>query len=204
MVFQSYALRRRLESRAGQPDVYTYEDIPQFLRHQIASAFGEAIGTLYRYTGYEMTSVSEANEIWTDLDQICSKNIWHYAQSRAKQEDPRLRFLNFLLNEPDIDEILSSVEFGALALAYADRSREKPRPENRGARCTGKAALSEINRRFIEHAVGYQIENGEVIRIDSTLVHTEIIKPALALLSAPMFKKANEDFHDGASPLSGE
>jgi hypothetical protein len=36
--------------------------------------------------------------------------------------------------------------------------------------------------------------NVQIIRVDSKLTHAEIIKPALVLLTAPLFSKANEDF----------
>jgi hypothetical protein len=55
-------------------------------------------------------------------------------------------------------------------------------------------ALNEINDRFREHGFGYQFENGHIIRVDEQFVHSEIVKPALALLGAPGFEKANEDF----------
>ena len=56
------------------------------------------------------------------------------------------------------------------------------------------SALAEINRRFEQHSVGYQFENGRIIRKDSELVHAEIVKPALALLAVPAFAKANGEF----------
>ena len=64
----------------------------------------------------------------------------------------------------------------------------------RGAEQTAQEALREINQRFEQHAVGYQFENGQIIRVDNKLTHAEIIKPALLLLTAPVFAKANEDF----------
>jgi hypothetical protein len=64
----------------------------------------------------------------------------------------------------------------------------------RGAKQTGPEAIAEINSRFEQHAVGYQFENRHIIRVDSKLVHAEVIKPALALLTAPEFAKANDDF----------
>jgi hypothetical protein len=43
-------------------------------------------------------------------------------------------------------------------------------------------------------ALGHQIENREVMRIDSQIFHADVIKPALLLLDIPMFAKANTDF----------
>ena len=68
-------------------------------------------------------------------------------------------------------------------------------PKNRGAQQTAVDAIEEINGKFEQHAVGYQFENRQIIRIDSKLTHAEIIKPALILLTEHRnFSKANEDF----------
>jgi HEPN domain len=66
--------------------------------------------------------------------------------------------------------------------------------ENRGAQQNAVADIEEINRRFEQHSIGYQFENRQIIRVDSKMTHAEIIKPALVLLTAPEFSKANEDF----------
>ena len=56
------------------------------------------------------------------------------------------------------------------------------------------AAIAELNHRFQEHGVGYQYESGQIIRVDSQLVHSEVIKPALSILSNPMYEGANDEF----------
>jgi len=67
-------------------------------------------------------------------------------------------------------------------------------PQARGAVQDAEDALREINQRFEQHAVGYQFESGHIIRVDSKIAHAEIVKPALQLLTASMFAKANEEF----------
>jgi hypothetical protein len=56
------------------------------------------------------------------------------------------------------------------------------------------SAVSELNTRFHEHAIGYQFESGQIIKVDSQLIHAEVVKPALALLSAPEYAGANAEF----------
>lgn len=54
--------------------------------------------------------------------------------------------------------------------------------------------IEELNQRFREHGVGYQYENGQIIRTDSEFIHVEAVKPALQLLSNPTYKGAQEEF----------
>jgi hypothetical protein len=65
-------------------------------------------------------------------------------------------------------------------------------------------AIEELTARFKEHGVGFQFVAGKVIRVDSELVHTEVVKPALALLQRAEYKgaqaeflKAHEDYRHG-------
>lgn len=46
----------------------------------------------------------------------------------------------------------------------------------------------------MEHSVGYQFENGQIIRIDSKLLHNEVVKPVLSLLKDKHFSGAEEEF----------
>lgn len=55
-------------------------------------------------------------------------------------------------------------------------------------------AIEELNARFEEHGIGYQFESGRIIRIDSTFIHAEITKPALALLRNEKFAGAQDEF----------
>jgi AbiJ N-terminal domain 4 len=190
MIFETFAYRKKLESRNGQPDVYTYDDAPKHLRHQICLALREGIGRFHRYSGNEFNHVNEANEMWSEIDRICTKEIESYLSYPAHGGDLDKKFLNYVMNVTDIDDFLSAVEIGCIALTvYFD----KPHAQ-RGARESSREALKEINKRFEQHAVGYQFENRQIIRVDSRVAHAEIVKPALQLLSASMFAKANEEF----------
>ena len=89
-----------------------------------------------------------------------------------------------------IDDFLSAIEIGCLGLAvYVGKE-----PSTRGASERAENVLAEINQRFEQHGVGYQFENSQIVRVDSKLAHSEIIKPALQLLNDPLFTKANDEF----------
>ncbi|MFZ0497181.1 MAG: hypothetical protein WBE80_04185 [Methylocella sp.] len=110
----------------------------------------------------------------------------------VERTDLSERFLNYILRIEDMDDFLSAVEIGCVGLS--DVHDEGYDAARRGAVQKGVDAIEEINRRFEQHSVGYQFENGQIIRVDSKLTHAEVIKPALILLTAPEFTKANEDF----------
>ena len=66
-----------------------------------------------------------------------------------------------------------------------------------GLSCTPDMAIEELNHRFLENDLGYQYQNGVILRIDSQYIHSEIVRPALQLLSEPEFKPAQDEFLKG-------
>lgn len=64
----------------------------------------------------------------------------------------------------------------------------------RGASVLPDDAIVELNQRFNEQGIGYQFESGEIIRMDSKLVHSEIVKPALSFLHDKIYAGANDEF----------
>jgi hypothetical protein len=55
-------------------------------------------------------------------------------------------------------------------------------------------AIEELNHRFLQHGVGYQYVEGQIVRVDSQFAHAEVVKPALALLNSPGFEGPEEEF----------
>lgn len=185
MFFETYSYRKRLGERNDEPELYSYDVAPAQLRHQIAMAFREGIGRC----NDSLYGGRSAYEYWKELDKICSKEIYSYlTYIRESQLDER--FSEFLNNVENIDDFLDAVEIGCRFLsALSSQSRDL-----RGADSEAGDALEEINRRFEQHAIGYQFENSRIVRMDSKLSHAELIKPALQLLTSPIFSKGNDEF----------
>lgn len=189
MIFETFAWRKQKQSRNGEPEIYTYDDAPLHLRHQICLVMSDGIGNFHEPNPYHYRNVPNANLWWDTIHQICRKEIFSYL-SYAERWDLKKRFLEYLLNVQDMDDFLSGVEIGCRVL---DALRDK-QIEVRGAQQAAGESIEELNGRFEQHAVGYQFENGYIIRVDSKVTHAEIIKPALKLLTSPLFSKANTDF----------
>jgi hypothetical protein len=191
-IFETFARRKRLQERGGEPDVYTYDNAPEHLRHQICLALSEGIGHYHRFTGNEFDSPPNANTIWEEIDRVCRKELYSYLRY-TREPNLQHRFLEYVTKIDDVDDFLSAVEIGCLGLVIT-RDDYEHQVRERGAIYKAAISIDEINGRFEQHAVGYRFENGHIIRVDSQLNHAELIKPALKLLTAPIFAKANDDF----------
>lgn len=52
------------------------------------------------------------------------------------------------------------------------------------------SAIEELNQRFQEHNIGYQFQNGQLMKQTDQYVHEEVVLPALTLLMDPQFRGA--------------
>jgi hypothetical protein len=75
MIFETFAYRTKIAQQGELPDVYTYDDAPQQLRHQICVALHEGIGRFHIYAGYEMQNVAEANQGWKMIEECATRRF---------------------------------------------------------------------------------------------------------------------------------
>jgi len=99
---------------------------------------------------------------------------------------------NFLLQEIDSEKAIDAIE---LAFQSIDEyTRNSNYLDRYNASEIADSAIDELNIRFKEHGIGYQYSNGEIIRIDSELIHLKVVKPALRLLNQKMYAGPQDEF----------
>ncbi|MGB6926707.1 MULTISPECIES: STM4504/CBY_0614 family protein [Psychrobacter] len=100
--------------------------------------------------------------------------------------------LEFFISEQDTDDFLTILEM--VCNVVENKTSEFDFGKREDAYVISKKAIDELNQRFYEHNIGYQYENGQIVRVDSEFIHTESVHPALQLLSNPLYKGAQEEF----------
>ena len=166
-VLDLYSKRKKAAANAGKPDVYRYDNLPSPLRVQIMHLWNDLFGP---YEPYEFNA-------WQILHEWMAREKGVFELGLGG--NPRERCVQHFTTCAT-DDALDMIElsFGKLGT----------HPEVLGP------AIEELNQRFREHGVGYQLSSGQIIRLDSEFVHAEIVKPALALLSDERFAAANKEF----------
>ena len=66
--------------------------------------------------------------------------------------------------------------------------------ERRGIKLAASEAINELNMRLLRAAVGYQFDAGRIFRVDSELIHAEIIRPTLRYLHQKGFDGPRDEF----------
>ena len=167
--------------------MYQYEDIPQELRVQVVHIWGDVLGEIERGSFADFCGAAYA--AYQGIHDALCREYGVFALGEEKNFFERVG--NFLLKEKDIEKTLDVIEFSFL---YIDRVVRNQPNIYLHPKISPDEAINELNYRFREHGVGYQYKSGKIIKVDSQFIHSEAIKPALIMLSDPMYKGANEEF----------
>lgn len=191
-VFDIFSKRQK-RLRGECPDVYQYEILPEKLKVQIVHIWGESLGKDRPARDY--MSPTENRDYYEQVYGILCKEFGVFELPNANVDNyERSLFVsisNYFLQESDIEKCLDVVELMAIATEeYLNFEHQW----HRHSTIELDDIIGELNYRFKEHGVGYQFENGQIIRVDSQYVHSEVVKPVLSLLSDPVYAGAQQEF----------
>lgn len=181
--------KRQKKLRGDVPDVYVYDELPKPLRTQIIHIWLDTLGNSNQY--YE-GAVFEAYHLI--VNTLC-REYGLFKLPGAKEYGDRdyiNELVNFFLSVEDVERAIDVVELSFRIIDKATRRWEYLRRNN--ASVIANDAMEELNGRFKEHGVGYQFIGLEIIRIDSELIHTEVVIPALRLLNQKIYAGAQQEF----------
>ena len=196
-ILDLYSYRKK-DAEGETPDVFTYDELPEPLRIQIIHIWREAIGKYYVYSPYPVYSPyashpkTQNNKAWECIHKAFAKEQGVF--NLGEERDVASRCAKYFLNCSSIEIALDLVELTfryihKIAREFSDFDRA-----SLGIQITATDAITELNERFRRAGVGYGFENGNIFRIDSQLVHAEIVKPALRFLRTPGFEGPCEEF----------
>ena len=185
-VIDLYSKRRKRELGL-EPDVYTYDNFTSSLRAQICYVIGDVLG------------VRDRNEQERNYGKICEVLRREYGvyklvaglNGRAPALEELVQFISL---EQDIDRVLDAVELCfVIAESFRKNAYTYGYPKEDTVAYIDEC-ISEINARFKEHGKGYEISDGRVLRIDSELLHEEVVKPAINFLNQTEYAGPRDEY----------
>lgn len=177
--------KRQKKLRGEVPDVYVYDYIPETLRVKVVHIWDDAFGN---YT-YNLNPYELYDKIYNSLcrEYGLFKLVEYESHNSSKD------LTEFLLATDDTEKVLDCIElsFQSIEEVFRDPNYilKFTKPD-----LNPDQAIEELNQRFLEHGVGYQYEAGYIVRMDSKIIHTDVVKPALILLNKSGFEGANQEF----------
>ena len=190
-VVNLFSRRKRIAS-GETPDVYKYDVLPQTHRVQIVQILRDAVGTYHQYSNVEIGKVNENNEGMDFIHDSVARE--HGVFELANGSNPCERCEIFILDSHILNKVLDLIEFSFLYIHRITRQFNEYDRELCSISVRADEAINELNERFKFAGVGYQFEDGHILRIDSELIHSEIVKPALRFLNEDGFEGPRDEF----------
>ncbi|GIU46736.1 hypothetical protein TUM3794_39760 [Shewanella colwelliana] len=186
--------KRQKALRGDVPDVYVYDNLPDALRVQIVHIWTDALGSDENYYDQYGCGSNVQAAYKFIVDTLC-REYGMFQLPTAEKHRGRMylnELANYLLQVDDVEKQLDIVE---LSFRYIDRvTREYDYLRKHNASESVDSAISELNARFKEHGIGFQFVEGEIVRVDSELLHSKAVKPALRLLNEKNYQGAQQEF----------
>lgn len=179
-MFEVFSKRLRKSKQEKVSDVYVYDNIPKRLRVQISHIWTSSIGD-YNH------------QSWDYINETLSKELglFHLTDDGYKKSVEHCH--DFLLNCTH-EQAIDIIELSLVVLDRVLRHTSNYDKERFGITQSADKAIEEMNYWFKDNNVGYEFTNGEIIRIDQTHMHEEVVKPAITLLFEEDFQGAAEEF----------
>lgn len=184
MVYETYSKRQK-RLRGETLDFYVYDKFPNEFKVQVVYLWNIALGREEESSNVSDTYKMIAHTLREEY------GCFELVRGGSRMTDAR-DLQGFLFQEDDHTKILDVIElsFRVINVRGRDWNYRRLREADRIADQT----IENLNIRFKEHSLGYQFSNHEIIRIDSELIHAEVVKPVLRLLNRPYFKGAEDEY----------
>jgi hypothetical protein len=179
-IFDLYSKRRKREL-GDIPDTVTYDVLPLAFRNQLSYIVQDAMGNWSRYQRN-----APSRDTYRKVVSVLRREYGApYLAGAGTEHDPYGDLHAFIIQETNIDRVLDVAQLAMLATGETSLHNYPDQVERK--------LSEELNTRFNEHGLGYQYESGEIMRTDSKVLHEEVVRPALAVLTDPKFFGANNE-----------
>ena len=195
-VYETFAKRKRQAENADKPVIYSYDTLPRQFRVQVVQILTDTIGD--PATAIFPDVEQGPNQRWAMIHDTMAKEMGEFRLVRnldPKQFGFKYPCAAFILNTQEVDDVLSLIELAFLSVEQTAEKYPEPSPFW-GTKQAPDDAISELNRRFREHSIGYQYQAGQIVRVDSLYLHSEAVEPAISLLHDQNFEGALQEFMD--------
>lgn len=165
-------------------DVYQYTNIPNEFRVQVVHIVRDTIGEDSNYD-------TESALLYRLIHQTLCKEYGVFSLKKYNNSNYEAIFDYFLAEKNyekclDIIEICFKIIDGYIRSNHWKFRELSQKPDD---------AIEELNIRFKEVGLGYQFESGELVKVDSQFIHSDVVKPTLQILGKHSnYRGANDEF----------
>jgi hypothetical protein len=185
-MYETFSFRQKQSSR-NAADVYRYDELPSAFRVQAARIWEDALNAIY-------DPMDVPRGVFLFFHDLITTELGVFGLSSFDNKS-RADIVNYFV-QASFDEALDVLEMMFVGMIQVTQSKSGSYRRNR-AEDVISLSTEELNRRFMQHGVGYAFVIGstpQIIRRDSEHLHSEAVVPALMLLSEQRFEGANDEY----------
>lgn len=177
MAFKFFSQRQHGEE---VPDVLQYDDLPEDFRNQLF------------YIASDLCRALDIDLMQFLLKSYCRESGDDYLRSHSMIHSgfEARELLSSYIDDSSTDELLDLIDYMYNKLF---RFSQRPTALIQTVKVIN-ASFAELNDRFKQHNLGYEVTNGQLVRIDNKLIHAQYVKPALQLLGDEEFAGAEDEY----------
>lgn len=180
-------LSRRIKNTNGELEVFIFDKFPQEFRNQVFYIIEDLVEP---YNTYEF-------DIWDFMeDTFCRekglKTMGHFEKASGYGKSN----IECYFAKSNNEDFLDALDFFFYTFNTKLRKIKPEQIYKYDAEKKVDDAIFELNYRFKQHNLGYELINGQVVRIDSTMLHNKVVKPTLKLLYEQGFEGAEEEIRE--------
>src|SRR5690606_8115395 len=118
------------------------------------------------------------NGVYREIHKVLCKEYGVFTLKEYAESNFSAVF-EYFLNEKSHEKCLDIIELTFRTIDTYVRDNERNFRNSTGVSQRPDDAIAELNFRFKESGIGYQFESGELLRVDSQYLHSEVVKPVL-------------------------
>lgn len=181
--FNTYSQNKR-----GTPEILTYDNLSEKVKNQISFIWNN----FFEQKSLPPEVVTEVREeIYKTLKESTGKKNLH-DNYIFRDEDPVRQVEDYFSDLDQTDDILDVIDivfyYMEALQKYID---EKYYTKNS---YTYQLAVDDLNTRFKQNGIGYELINQNIIKIENKILHQETVSNTVKFLNNPIFENANEEF----------
>lgn len=188
-----YSKRKRAVE--NPPSAYRF-DLPEEFRNQVLHIWTNSMGFIGSeqrgMLSYELSYGNQGADIIYRVYDGINQSVCEERGLTGLPGDGPCRALADWLARADTDTALDIIEVSFQWMKVAQDDYNFRLFVNPQLEITD--AIIKLNQRFQEHAIGYRLEQGRIIRIDSEFLYAEAVEPALRLMYAQGYEGAFQEF----------
>lgn len=189
-IWDLFSKREADAANAGKEDVYQYSVIPPALRVQIQQISMEAFGQV-GYHGVGYGNSGQDNPFWLDIEKVFKREKGVHVLGNGTFAAQRV--IGYM-TDCSTEDWLDLLELICVIIAVSATDNFRQERYDWSIKLEADAAIHEVNYRLRQAAVGFQVEDGHLIKVASQFIHADVVVPALTILREERFGAANEEF----------